>query len=254
VARRVNHYPNHIGDFIKDTLGFNQGAIGAYRLLLDAYYANEESIPAEDVYVIGRGITANERKNVDKALTKFDLRDGRYYHKRVEEELEAYRERSKAGAENAAKRWQRDAKPDAKQMPRQRQSDAIGMLASSHKPVKQSPDQAAPPVSTTVAESPPLAALAAVCVASRVSTDGTKALLHLRQMVTDGTTPDQLRDAIGLARDRKPDPEVIPLAYLAPILADLRAGRVTAKPRSPDEVIAQAMANIAAEEARNATH
>jgi uncharacterized protein YdaU (DUF1376 family) len=261
----VNHYPHHIGDFAKDTMGFSQGAIGAYRLLMDAYYANEEAPPAEDVYVIGRATTPTERKNVDKALTKFELRDGRYCHKRVEEELAAFRKRSEEGAEKANRRWRKHAASNAESMPgamptacqsdagRHAEPHAAAMLASSHKPVKQPQEQAAPKVSPP-GDSPPIAALAALCVRFRVNADGAKALLHLRQFVAEGVTEAQLADAILLARDRKPDPELIPLAYLAPIVADLRAGKVRARPISQDDAIAQAMANIAAKESPNATH
>lgn len=149
----MNHYPHHIGDFVKDTMGFSQGAIGAYRLLMDAYYANEEAPAAEDVYVIGRATTPAERKNVDRALTKFTLKDGRYCHKRVEEELAAFRARSETGGANANKRWQKNAKNDAKphattmpkEMPEECQTVSEGhaaeMLASSHKPEVQKPSE-----------------------------------------------------------------------------------------------------------------
>lgn len=120
-------------------MGFSQGAIGAYRLLMDAYYANEEGPAIDDVYVIGRATTPAERRNVDKALEKFERRGDRYYHKRVEEELAAFRARSKAGTESAEKRWRKDAKGDAKDMPIECQTlsegDAAEMLASSHKPI-----------------------------------------------------------------------------------------------------------------------
>lgn len=259
----MNHYPHHIGDFAKDTLGFSQGAIGAYRLLMDAYYANEEPIAAEDVYVIGRATTAAERKNVEKALTKFELIDGRYHHKRVDEELAAYRERSATASASAKKRW---CKQDAKPMPPHMQThmpthsegsnetDAGAMLASSHKPINPIPKQAALRTPTGVDGDAPLAALAAVCVRSRVNADGGKGLLHLRQFVADGVTEAVLADAVLVARDRKPEPEVIPIGYLAPIVADLRAGRIRARPMTQDEVIAATIASINAKEAGNAPH
>lgn len=143
----MNHYPHHLGDYAKDTLGLSMLEHGAYRLLLDAYYATEEAPAAEDVYAITKAGTPAERKAVEKVLRKFELRDGRYYHKRVEEELEAYRERSKAAADKAAKRWKKDAQPNAPAMPRhmpqhqpehmpqQSPGNAQPILASSHKPV-----------------------------------------------------------------------------------------------------------------------
>jgi uncharacterized protein YdaU (DUF1376 family) len=206
---------------------------------MDAYYANEEAPPAEDVYVIGRATTPVERKNVEKALTKFELRNGRYYHKRVEEELNAYRERSKTATKNVEKRYQKPTE---------------STLASSHKPVtsNQNPEKRSNDVGDIPPQSAPLAALAAVCLASRVNTDGTKALMHLRQFTAEGVTDQQLRDAIAIARERKPEPEALPLAYLAPIIVDLRAGRIARLEARGKDAIAAAMTNIAAEEARNA--
>lgn len=46
----------------------------------------------------------------------------------------------------------------------------------------------------------------------------------------EGTTVDQLRTSIATARQRKPKPERIPLAYLDPILADIRAGTMRKAP------------------------
>lgn len=107
----MNHYPHHIGDFVKDTLGFSQGAVGAYRLLMDAYYANEEAPSVDEVYVIGRATTAAERRAVEKALTKFELRNGRFHHKRVDEELAAYYGRADSARENGKKGGRPKKKP-----------------------------------------------------------------------------------------------------------------------------------------------
>jgi uncharacterized protein YdaU (DUF1376 family) len=136
----VNHYPHHLGDYAKDTLALSMLEHGAYRLLIDAYYASEQAIPAEDVYGIARATSASERKAVDKVLKKFELRDGRYYHKRIEEEIAAYRVRSKQATENVRKRYQRPTEP----LPPP-STDSV-LLASSHKPVtsNQEPKQRIP--------------------------------------------------------------------------------------------------------------
>lgn len=119
---------------------------------------------------------------------------------------------------------------------------------------KQPSKQAAPNTSQAVPDEAPLAALAAVCLRSRVNADGGKGLLHLRQFVADGVTEAMLTDAVLLARDRKPDPEVIPIAYLAPIIADLRSGKARARPATWEETKAAAMAAIAAKEAASGPH
>jgi uncharacterized protein YdaU (DUF1376 family) len=257
----MNHYPRHVGDFVKDTLGFNQGAIGAYDLLLDAYYANEEAPAVDDVYVIGRATNAAERKNVDRALTKFELRDGRYFHKRVEEELAAFRARSKAGAENAEKRWQKNTKRDAKRMPAaseaQSQGDASEMLASSHKPVKPNPNHQPPPETETAPPNPPptagfvvkapaerISSLAALCSASRVS-NATTGSPYVQQWAADGVSDAIVRAAIDEARRVKPHPELIPVKYLVPIVSRIFEA-------SPERVVARFVARGLEEDARAA--
>lgn len=229
----MNHYPHHIGDFAKDTLGFNQGAIGAYRLLMDAYYANEQAIAAEDAYVIGRATTPAERKNVDKALTKFELKDGRYHHKRVEEELDAYRDRSETGRKNVAKRYQKTTE---------------STLASSHKPVTSNqekqrfPDmnQAPDSVGTACAaafenlktkaltlneakipggQETPAGVLASVLLANGVKGNAFHPLVV--EWAREGVTVEKLKDAIAKARQR-PGKETgtFGVAYLDPIIHD----------------------------------
>lgn len=102
----MNHYPHHIGDYAKDTMGLSQGEHGAYRLLMDASYATETGIPADEVYAIARAHAAAERKNTDRVLAKFfRLRDGRWYQKRIEEEIAAYREKSEKASQSAQTRW-----------------------------------------------------------------------------------------------------------------------------------------------------
>lgn len=91
----MNYYPHHIGDYAKDTRALSQAEHGAYRLLIDEAYSSENGVDAEEVYAISCAHTAAERKNTDRVLTKFfTLRDGRYYQKRIDEEVVAYRSKS----------------------------------------------------------------------------------------------------------------------------------------------------------------
>lgn len=284
----MNHYPHHIGDFVKDTMGFSQGAIGAYRLLMDAYYANEEAPAEEEVYVIGRATTPAERKAVDKALTRFDLRDGRYYHKRVEEELALYRARAehnrevgKLGGRPKKPGRNPEGNPDGtrKLSHKEPEKNPEGnpnrnpdhnpeeTLASSHKPGKpQTPGEkrfpevpTSGPAASAGALSPhPIAGpprkptdLLELCRRDRVSDPSS---LYARQWAAEGITDAIWKAAIAIARQpgRKPDPELIPATYLAPIIADLVLGRI--KPVEPTGLEARARAKelIAAEEARHA--
>lgn len=91
----MNYYKHHLGDYSKDTAGLTMLEHGAYRLLIDAYYASEAPIPADEVYAIAKAGSALERRAVDKVLRKFFVADGETWtQKRVEEELAHYRERA----------------------------------------------------------------------------------------------------------------------------------------------------------------
>lgn len=271
----MNHYPHHIGDFVKDTMGFNQGAIGAYRLLMDAYYANEEAPAAEDVYVIGRATTPTERRNVERALQKFDLRDGRYYHKRVEEELAAYRARADSARENG-KKGGRKPTMEPTENPRQTeadtetlshgvtQSEPSGKLASSHKPVENNlsekerygdgdipapepPPRAFPPGEFPKANDERVEALHGIAIASRVRAS----ILDAQQWVAEGLTEAQLLTAISRAKAKKPPGEVISLGWLQCFVREVRESGAG---YDRDAVIAETIAAINAKEAASATH
>ena len=270
----MNHYPHHIGDFVKDTLGFNQGAIGAYRLLMDAYYANEEAPPAEDVYVIGRATTPAERKNVDRALTKFELRDGRYYHKRVEEELAAYRVRADSARENGKKGGRKpkeeptanpqgtgertEQEPKAEPKPNREKK-----LAISHKPENPNPPkESATVLETAQAPQPPSApphspgwpamddarvqGLHGLCIAHRINARP----LHAQQWVADGVTDEILRAAIERGHKRK-NGQPFGVDWLQLMIADVRSVGIG---YDSNEVIARTIAAINAKEAANAPH
>lgn len=91
----MNYYPHHIGDYAKDTRALSQGEHGAYRLLIDEAYSSENGVAADEVYAISCAHSAAERKNTDRVLAKFfTIRDGRYYQKRIDEEVETYRGKS----------------------------------------------------------------------------------------------------------------------------------------------------------------
>jgi uncharacterized protein YdaU (DUF1376 family) len=262
----VNHYPHHLGDYAKDTLSFSALEHGVYRLLMDAYYATEEAPAEDEVHAIAKANTPSERKAVDKVLRKFELREGRYYHKRIEEEIAAYRVRAETARTNGklGGRRQPTGNPVGYQSGNQG-----GNLASSHKPVTSkpqnlSPEEASssdsserPAVLTTAARaSPPsssfpkpddarVVALHGIACASGVRLS----LLDCQQWVSEGLTDAQLLDAISRARAKKPG-AVIPIAFLQCFVGDVR----NAAPYDAKGVIERAAARIAAKEAANAAH
>lgn len=257
----LNHYPHHLGDYAKDTLGLTQGEHGAYCLLLHAYYAAEEAPAAEDVYAIAKASTPAERKAVDKVLRKFELRDGRYYHKRVEEELAAYYGRADSARVNGKKGGRPKTKPTdnprvnpqitEQQTETVTQSEPTEKLASSHKPVTSnqnlsvasatvfdkalaaSASAAALPLSEArINPDTPAGILASVCVANSIQATAFHPLVV--EWARDGVTVEGLKSAIATARIRKPSPQKIPVAYLDTILADVGSPKVDARWRTDD--------------------
>lgn len=91
----MNYYEHHIGDFIKDTVGLTMVQEGAYRRLVDQYYAGEKPLPLDlkECRKLGRATTVIERKAIDFVIGKFFKRtaDG-YRQKRCDEVIAEFLE------------------------------------------------------------------------------------------------------------------------------------------------------------------
>lgn len=96
-----------------------------------------------------------------------------------------------------------------------------------------------------------VAALSSLCAQHRVAITSKAHRMHLAQWAAEGLTPEQFALAIATARERKPDPAVIPIGYLVPIVADVRAG-VVKPPQTREELFAEAAARCDAADAREA--
>lgn len=97
----MNYYKRHLGDFARDCPNLSQGAVGAYTLLLDFYYANEKPLPLDrdELVRIARAFTATDRKALDQALRLFERTDDGYRSKRADEEIAAYQKRAEINRE-----------------------------------------------------------------------------------------------------------------------------------------------------------
>ena len=145
----MNHYPRHVGDYIRDTVGLTMLEEGAYTRLLDQYYAREGPLPADaSVYRIARATSKAERAAVDTVLKAYftKTKDG-WRQKRADLELDAQHERSESARQSAKRKWEKrnailDANASANamrtHMPTHNEgiceTDAKSMLASSQKP------------------------------------------------------------------------------------------------------------------------
>lgn len=92
----MNFYRHYIGDFQRDTGHLSLSERGAYRALMDHYYATETALPndLDALCRVAGAVNTPERKAVSAAMRMFEVRDGALWHKRIEAELEKAGERS----------------------------------------------------------------------------------------------------------------------------------------------------------------
>ncbi len=99
----MHYYSHHLGDYAKDTGHLSLAEHGAYRLLLDHYYATETplSLNLDSLCRICRATARAERQAVTTVLEQFFTKtDTAYTHGRVERELLAKNTLRDRNAEN----------------------------------------------------------------------------------------------------------------------------------------------------------
>lgn len=86
----MNWYKHYIGDFQRDTGHLTLSQVGAYRALIDHYYATEEPLPMDraSLYRICRAHTQSEQLAVTIAVGFFSEFNGRYHHDRIDREIQ----------------------------------------------------------------------------------------------------------------------------------------------------------------------
>lgn len=110
VESKMHYYQFNIGDYAAHTAHLDEIEDLAYRRMLDYCYLNECGLP-ETVEEIARVIRMRTHcERIATVLLEFFVlhSDNTYRHKRVEKEIEAFREKSKKAAESARKRWKND--------------------------------------------------------------------------------------------------------------------------------------------------
>lgn len=102
----MNYYKFHIGDYRKDTMHLTRLEHSIYRDLIDLYYLEEKPIPNETQWVIRRLrlITQEEKDALQSVLSDFfSLENGVFRHKKIDDDLESYRQNSDKNKENGKK-------------------------------------------------------------------------------------------------------------------------------------------------------
>lgn len=102
----MNFYKRFIGDIQAKTGSLSMAEFGAYDRLLDHYYSTEEPIPldADDRYRICRAMTEDERRSVDKVVSRFfNETPAGYVQSKAEEVISAALPLIEAARENGKK-------------------------------------------------------------------------------------------------------------------------------------------------------
>ena len=102
----MNFYKRFIGDIQRKTGHLSLMQFGAYDRLLDHYYATAQPLPLNlnSCYRIASAITKLEKQAVQFVLAQFfDVSEGGYVQKRVEEMLEEARSRIASSQQNGRK-------------------------------------------------------------------------------------------------------------------------------------------------------
>lgn len=281
----MNFYKHHLGDYSAATAHLSWDEDCAYRRLLDAYYKREAPIPVDmkEAQRLARATTPSQRRAVETVLREFFIKSDEGWHqKRCDEELAKALSQGETNRRIAEEREVRKrARTEhetttnrATERATNRPPDTSGErepshkpLATSHKPeepqsaLSQEARSGAVPIPLRAASEPPesppksptrrgeiaalLRGLGVVCAYANPP---------VVEWAEAGLSDELLREAVSVARMRKPVPEQIPLAYLVPIVAETRRSPAHRKtdwrkvfgPDVTDEEIAELEAKEAA--------
>lgn len=104
----------NVGEYVKDTMRLTRDAHGAYFLLILDYYGTAKPCPDDDFILAAlTKSTEAEWKQIRKMLAPFfDIRDGLWYHNRIEREMREASAKHAAGIAaakvGAAARWEKE--------------------------------------------------------------------------------------------------------------------------------------------------
>lgn len=105
----MNHFPFHIGDYLRDTGHLSLVEHGVYTRLLQLYYLNNGplQVTVDDLVRKLCARTPDEREAVERILREFfACCNGVWSHKRADKELEKYRTLSEQQRQRVMKRYQ----------------------------------------------------------------------------------------------------------------------------------------------------
>jgi uncharacterized protein YdaU (DUF1376 family) len=252
----LNYYRRYVGDYLRDTPRLSVLEHGAYNLLLDYYYADEQPLPTDrlEVYTMVRAMTPADRKAVDKVLDKyFQLGDDGWHNKRADHEIEVSQKARDNGKKGGPKGGSGDTglvtgnkNPVDKSPPKTGTGQATGIVTgdgggSAHPPTTNhqppSPSRQPPPTSqrrksaalpATIGEIRPEVQVAIWLKSHGITAQASDP--RVIQFAAERVTEQQIMEAVATARTRPGKAEGrIHFAYLCGILTDVMHPKAGAK-------------------------
>jgi uncharacterized protein YdaU (DUF1376 family) len=102
------YYQHHIGDYRRDTGHLTLLEHGIYRQLLDHYYITEKPLDANAMRLVCVR-TADECESYARVLADFFIeRDGQYFHKRCDHEIDKFKGKASKARTSAKARWNKN--------------------------------------------------------------------------------------------------------------------------------------------------
>ena len=193
----MNFYKHHLGDYDGATMHLTWDEDMAYTRLLRAYYRREKCLPKDEVNRLVRAATSSQRQATLRVLGEFFILmpDG-WHNKRADEEIEKYQAQASTNRRIARQRTVNEPStihiPNQNQIPEPEPQKARGTPAGTLS-----------------------AALRALGV---IITPSNPVLVGWMEA---GASEGIIREAVEMARERKPEPQRIPAAYLDPIVREL---------------------------------
>ena len=154
----MNYYEHHLGDYARDAGHLSMIEDGAYRRLIDVYYARELPLPVDikECQKLTRCTSAAERKAVEYVLAKFfRLADDGYHQKRCDEEIG----KAKARIEAARLNGKKGGRPKANPNPELTHKEPSGFPSGSNQEtqpfISANPEKSSPPPTSHLKDSDP---------------------------------------------------------------------------------------------------
>lgn len=102
----MHFYPRHVGDYARDAGYLTLLEHGAYTVLMDWCYANEQPLDPKLVFAICRASSRAEKMAVTAVLQRFFQYDGKVWrHKRIEAEIAKYKAKTEKARQSIKARW-----------------------------------------------------------------------------------------------------------------------------------------------------